>query len=714
MISKKRQLLIITAIVIVLSVIVVNYLRIPMTGRVVISYENDADFLNGTFTNTSLSNGVIKLNKTLTLTPVGEYNNASSLVDPYDLFVLGDYAYVISLNNDSLTILDITDKSNPFFVGYYNDSDPPYSLDYAFGIFVSGDYVYALSKNDQCLTILDISNKANPTPAGSYNDSESLAGVHSVYVLDDYAYVTAWSNDSLRIFNVTNKTNITLTGSYVNSELPYSLDGARELFVSGDYAYVISSLDNALTILNISNKSNPTPVGDYNDTEPPYSLNSAYGVFVLDDYAYVTASGNDSLTILNISNKSNPTPVGDYNDTEPPYSIDSPRTVFVSGNYSYVTSWVDDSLTVLDISNKSNITPVASYNNSALPYSLDAPNSVHVLADYAYVTTYSDGITIFKIEFPYGTYESTVFDATFTADWETVSWSETQPSQTSLSLAFRSCDDVNCSGESWSSWNENSPDSLTEISNNRYFQFKAKLETTNVSKIPHLNSVSITYSQVTSSDTDTGGGSGNLTLQPPKEIHIWTKITPGVVTIMKDFDEEIGVKQIQIEVNNEAQDVKMTITKYDDKPANVSIAKSGKVYQYLQIETENLEDKLEKGTVTIRINKSWVSENNLDKDKIALFKFINNEWTELTTIYREENGDYYYYDIELDSFSYFAIGGKVEEISEFGEDVRKLKGNIGEILLWIIVAILIISIVTIFFLIRNLITKNSENLIRQF
>ena len=58
-------------------------------------------------------------------------------------------------------------------------------------------------------------------------------------------------------------------------------------------------------------------------------------------------------------------------------------------------------------------------------------------------------------------YESEIYDATFIANWSGVSWDETEPSGTSLSLAFRSCDDILCDVETWSAWDGDSPNSLT-------------------------------------------------------------------------------------------------------------------------------------------------------------------------------------------------------------------------------------------------------------
>ena len=206
-----------------------------------------------------------------------------------------------------------------------------------------------------------------------------------------------------------------------------------------------------------------------------------------------------------------------------------------------------------------------------------------------------------------------------------------------------------------------------------------------------------------------GGGSGNFT-PPIQGIHLWTKITPGDVTIAKDFDEELGVKQIQIEVNNEAHNVKITIIKYSDKPANITKEKSGKVYHYLEIETENLDDKLEKGIITLQINKSQVA----DKYKIALFKFVNIEWTELITVYKEEDVNYYYYDVEVDSFSYFAIGEKSGAEEPVEQSVQEPETSTGKIIFYILIVVLVISIIVVGFLIWRSIFKNSEKLIRQF
>jgi PGF-pre-PGF domain-containing protein len=192
------------------------------------------------------------------------------------------------------------------------------------------------------------------------------------------------------------------------------------------------------------------------------------------------------------------------------------------------------------------------------------------------------------------------------------------------------------------------------------------------------------------------GGGGSGTPQPPKNSHSWTKITPGVVTIMKDFDSEIGVKEIQITVNNQAQNVKITVTKYDGKPAEVSVEKSGKVYQYVEIDAENLGAKLNRATVRFRVEKSWMSNNKLDSEEISVYKFNegSSKWNELSTTPSGEDSSYHYYDVELDSFSHFSIGEKSlvagEGVTAEGEEPSE---GTNLTWLWILVGIVLVFLI---------------------
>ncbi len=91
----------------------------------------------------------------------------------------------------------------------------------------------------------------------------------------------------------------------------------------------------------------------------------------------------------------------------------------------------------------------------------------------------------------------------------------------------------------------------------------------------------------------------------------------------------------------------------------------------------------------IKIEKDWVSTNNLEKENVAVFRYDENaaeKWDELVTTFKEEDAGYYYYNVQLDSFSYFAIAEKV--IGEPGEEGEE-EGNL--LWLWIIIGVIVVA-----------------------
>jgi PGF-pre-PGF domain-containing protein len=212
-----------------------------------------------------------------------------------------------------------------------------------------------------------------------------------------------------------------------------------------------------------------------------------------------------------------------------------------------------------------------------------------------------------------------------------------------------------------------------------------------------------------SSSSSSSSGNSNSIL---KKVHSWTQILPGAVATMSSFKSEIGIKEIRIQVKNKTQNVKVTVEKYEDKPTEVSVEKPGKVNQYLHIITENLNEILDNVTIEFRVNKSWASENNVSKENIVVSKFNESEevWKELETIYSSEDDNYFYYNVTLNSFSYFAISEKslVEEGAQGNETANLPEGSTGSATegdeatgdqsnltwLWIIIAVVVIFILS--------------------
>ncbi len=107
---------------------------------------------------------------------------------------------------------------------------------------------------------------------------------------------------------------------------------------------------------------------------------------------------------------------------------------------------------------------------------------------------------------------------------------------------------------------------------------------------------------------------------------------------------------------------------------------------------ENIEDELDNVALEFRVEKSWAEDNNLGKEDLMVSKFneVTTEWDDLETSFTDEDDTYYYYDVELDSFSYFAISEKVVVEDEV-DDVDDIEGEETEgSLLWLWILIILV------------------------
>ena len=310
------------------------------------------------------------------------------LQEAYLVFVQGDYAYVDGDNN-RLSILNITNKSSPKFIGYLPHDSGMSSF------FVQGDYVYMVNSYFDKFYVINITNKAFPEEIISISIKPGFSyppwQPSSVFVQGDYAYVTADFNHSLSVIDISDKSSPYVVSYYFNSS---SLEGASSVYVQDNYAFIASTSSNSLTIINITNKNFPEQIGYLkNGSElgngQDGSLNGASSVFVQGDYAYVSAGHNDSMNVIDIADKTSPHIIGIFYNS----SSFKGGPIFVKGNYSYFTSYSGNSTGVINITNKNFPRQVAYLSDNRLA----GANSLYVQGDYAYVTAYEGVFNVVDI-----------------------------------------------------------------------------------------------------------------------------------------------------------------------------------------------------------------------------------------------------------------------------------------------------------------------------
>jgi PGF-pre-PGF domain-containing protein len=181
------------------------------------------------------------------------------------------------------------------------------------------------------------------------------------------------------------------------------------------------------------------------------------------------------------------------------------------------------------------------------------------------------------------------------------------------------------------------------------------------------NALSVSYALPSATPTPTpapssggGGGSGGggaiIVDKTPKSSHIISKLSPGAAVSVNVNKTEIGIKFVTIEVKNQANDVKITITKHDSKPASVTKEIGKKVYQYLEIEHENLIDtNIQSSKIKFSVSKNWLANNSVNKNDIVLSRYKLGNWNELETLLVSEDSEEATYEAASPGLSVFAI-----------------------------------------------------------
>jgi hypothetical protein len=319
---------------------------------------------------------------TITDDPTIELSGANGI------HVSGKYAYVASLYDSGVEILDISDPTNPTHVGAITD-DETTELNGAVSIYVSGKYAYIAAYYDNGMEILDISDPTNPTHVGAITDdgTTALDGATDIYVSGKYAYVVSWLDDGLEILDISDPTNPIHVGSITDDGIT-ELDGAQGIYVSGNYAYVAAPVDDGVEILDISDPTNPTHVGAITD-DGVTALDGARAIYVSGKYAYVASQFDAGVEILDISDPTNPTHVGSIIDDETT-ELNGAHSIYVYGKYAYVASFYDNGVEILDVSDPANPTHVGAITDDGTIALLGAID-IYVSGKYAYVVSQYDG-----------------------------------------------------------------------------------------------------------------------------------------------------------------------------------------------------------------------------------------------------------------------------------------------------------------------------------
>ncbi|MBD3202714.1 PGF-pre-PGF domain-containing protein, partial [Candidatus Woesearchaeota archaeon] len=148
-------------------------------------------------------------------------------------------------------------------------------------------------------------------------------------------------------------------------------------------------------------------------------------------------------------------------------------------------------------------------------------------------------------------------------------------------------------------------------------------------------------------------------------VRMWSELEPGETPI--DINKEgLPITRLTINTLNPEENVIITVTKFQEKPQDLE-AYSGKVYDYLEIDKQNIDDlEITSAVIEFRVSKTWLNQNSIGQDRIVLLRYLDNEWVQLETSIVSSDSEYVTYETVTEGFSYFAVGVK-EEVQEVTE-----------------------------------------------
>jgi len=304
----------------------------------------------------------------------------------------GNLLYLMAMDDDTITILNITNKSKPVGISTYTDSSGEGSIDMGAWIGLLENTLFGMSNADNTIVAINVTNKSNPVHLSTETNSTFWGylnyGIDFIGSNHVFIYKNIGSDGIVTILNITNLSNIEILPNYFNFSGLNS--GILDVEVVGNYAYTSLYQINNITVFNLTNLSEITISDQYN-------VQDVRGLDYYGDELYCTSYNSDTFTILNISNPDNLTILATFTNTS---SLNGARDVEHEGDYVYIDSALADSHTVLDISNLSDISQVAYYNASGYADTNDIEiyNQSSSLS-YVFSSSNDDNLSILKVDF---------------------------------------------------------------------------------------------------------------------------------------------------------------------------------------------------------------------------------------------------------------------------------------------------------------------------
>ncbi len=144
---------------------------------------------------------------------------------------------------------------------------------------------------------------------------------------------------------------------------------------------------------------------------------------------------------------------------------------------------------------------------------------------------------------------------------------------------------------------------------------------------------------------------------------LWHRLQAGQDALFS-IEDDIPFTEIKFTLKNMTENVDIELNVLSDNDTLIETPAPEEVYKYIRIIPTNIQaGNLERATIRFRVTSTWISNNNIKNESIALYRY-ETSWSGLNTTLIREDENHAYYEALADKFSLYAISGEKGEAEQ--------------------------------------------------
>lgn len=138
----------------------------------------------------------------------------------------------------------------------------------------------------------------------------------------------------------------------------------------------------------------------------------------------------------------------------------------------------------------------------------------------------------------------------------------------------------------------------------------------------------------------------------------WSRLEAGEDALFPIDRDDIALTEIKFTLENMTENVDIELNVLTESDTLIEAFAPDEVYQYIRIIPTNIQAaNLERATIRFRVEKTWISSNDINRENISLYRY-ETSWSELDTSLIREDDNHQYYQAPVEKFSLYAVSGE--------------------------------------------------------